>query len=219
MHIKPCSLAIALLCMPMIATSAPIDIFNTGVDDFNALLGNGIADLHYNITASPPAAGVVPLAQSSGALPGGWVNNGINYQWLSSGAASDPIGTYLYQTDFTLGSGAIINEAFLEGRWTVDNSLGRIFLNGIEVAAAPAPSSNSEFLDLDNPFNITSGFVAGFNTLSFEFINTTLSGSGLLVVFDNTGDRAVSAVPELHVFGLFSLGLLGLYGRPRKIRV
>jgi hypothetical protein len=75
-----------------------------------------------------------------------------------------PGGLYDYQTTFSL-AGYSPGTASITGGWSSDNDGVRILLNGVDTGNPP--TSFTQFNAGFAPFNITTGFVPGLNTLDF----------------------------------------------------
>jgi protein with PEP-CTERM/exosortase system signal len=148
----------------VVARADMISIFNTGVDNSNALLALGSTDPHYLLLSSPLGAGT-PFAGTN--IPATYIANGPNSQWISptsNAGASEPAGVYTYTTTFSLPANFI--SASLSGQWATDNE-GALSLNGgLPIATTPMMGFTAF-----SPFTITSGFVAGLNTLTFAVTN------------------------------------------------
>jgi hypothetical protein len=148
----------------VVARADTISIFNTGVDNSNALLSLGSIDLHYLLLSSPLGVGT-PFVGTN--IPGTYIANGPNSQWISptnNASDSDPVGLYTYTTTFSLPAG--FTSASLSGQWATDNEAA-LSLNGGPTIATTGAADFGAF----SPFTITSGFVAGLNTLTFAVTN------------------------------------------------
>lgn len=145
----------------------PLRLFNTGVDNNNVPLNNGVPDGHYTATTTTGTA-VVPVAIPTA---GGWVNS-TAAKWIGKPGAP---GGLRYSIQFDL-SGCDLSSVFINGKFAASAS-GQLFLNGgtTPIATSSGPSAFTNF-------TITSGFQFGPNTLTF----VTVGGpqlSGLLVEF------------------------------------
>jgi len=161
----------------------PISVFNTGVSNTGALLSAGSADPHYQLVANPDGGGTTSFVTSTIPSPP-WVSNGPKSQWIAPDPNQDhgnfPGGTYNYKMTFDL-TGLDPNTAQLTGQWATDNS-GEIFLNGVSTGFTTPDIGFESF----SPFTITSGFVAGLNTLEFKVFNDAGSSTGLRVEIGGT---------------------------------
>ena len=141
------------------SVSSPITIFNTGVDDSNALLAVGFTDPHYLLNGASTFVGANPV--------GTWIPNGPDSQWITpttDASQALPVGTYTYTMVFTLP--AAFTSATLSGVWAADD-VATMSLNG-----GPTVSTTVHgFVDFTQ-FSITRGFVPGINTITFSVTNT-----------------------------------------------
>ncbi|NEP88934.1 MAG: PEP-CTERM sorting domain-containing protein [Okeania sp. SIO2C2] len=153
------SAGIALLAVPSNAQSIPIpNLFPTGVDSSGTILGDGVADPHYNIIVGTVSSGTV-VNQAN--IPPVWFPNNSNSRWIWETATGQPIKvTRTFRTYFDL-TGLDPNTASISGEWAVDDQGLDILINGISTG-----QTSSGFTNLDT-FIINSGFVSGVNTLDF----------------------------------------------------
>jgi hypothetical protein len=161
-------------------------VFNTGVDDTGALLPTSSTDLHYILAQSvdpifPGPDAIVVNDQLFPIVSGPWVASGPKSKWIGpqadeSGAnpASQP-GDYTYQTfpDFT---GYDVSQLKIIGRWSVDNSGLDILVNGASTGITSPGFSTF------TPFTLSSGLVAGPNTIDFKINNGSPAGPTALRV-------------------------------------
>lgn len=182
------------------ALAAPIPgLFDTGVDGSGALLLAGQVDPHYALIASadPSYPGPAAVVANPIASPY-WVGNSAQSQWIApampqgfpSGGTPHPAGTYTYRLSFDL-AGLDPATVHVSGACAMDN-YGRIALNGVLVE----PPING-YAPLTS-FTLSSGFVAGVNTLDFIVTNLAAGGSNPTGVrvegLGGSGDALVSAV-------------------------
>ena len=204
---------LSLLAAPM-AFADTINVSSTGAGATTP----GGADPNYTVTTpggTTTQAIVIAPNSAWGAQPsfnpGG--NNWINAS--GSGTSTDPAGTYLYTTTFSL-SGDLPNTAEIIGSFASDNG-SFIELNGVPTGFVDPygpPYSFNQFVS----FDITGGFVDGTNTLTFVVMNgngtTDLAGpTGLIVNIDSA---TASPVPEPASIALLGSGLLSVAGMARR---
>jgi len=148
--------------------------WNTGVDFNAAPLAPGASDQHWEIVAAPgvgaPQAPVVVAEQH----PGGAYFPSTDSMWIwqdvaGSGAPGSP---YTFRLTFDL-LGLDYRTVTISGAWGVDND-GTISLNGqAPVGTGTFSLTNADHANYNvaHPFSITSGFLAGVNTLDVEVTN------------------------------------------------
>lgn len=154
-------------------------LFNTGVLSDGTTAASGSVDLHYTLISSqdpnhpgPDAIVADPIAQ------GYWLANSATSRWIApsqnqgypSGAESHPGGTYVYRISFDL-TGLDPATAVVNGSWAADNSGTDILLNGVSTGKTTGGYSTLV------AFSLTSGFVAGINTLDFLVYELPSSGA------------------------------------------
>jgi hypothetical protein len=210
--------ALALLALAGAANAAPVPItglYNTGVDASLNVLPTGSVDPHYTLSPNPdpgnsPNALVLPLSN-------GWAPNDSTSAWIGPASSLVPNcypcsvqSLFGYRLSFSL-AGLDPATASILGSWAADDSGATIFLNGINTGifyGAPAYGALASFA-------ITSGFVAGLNTLSFVVSNSGEGPTGLLVR-GLAGTADVLPVPIPAALWLLGSGLLGLIGIGRR---
>jgi hypothetical protein len=147
-------------------------VYSTGVDATGAVLADGAVDPHYKlvVNATDPNSQDA-LVHDSTIFPivtGPWVANTDRSKWIAplvnSGSASG--GDYAYRTTFDL-TGYDPATAVLLGAWATDNLGTDIKLNGVSTGLL----NSAQFGSL-TPFTLTTGFVAGVNTLEFHLNNS-----------------------------------------------
>ncbi len=161
-------------------------VFGTGVDASGQLLADGATDPHYILAASDdlsyPGPDAIVVNEAWPIAPAGpWVANGPDSRWIApqpdqSGAVGNAQGNYTFQTTFNL-TGHDHTKVSLVGSWSVDNLGLDILVNGVSTGIT-SPGFTGY-----TPINITSGLVAGVNTLDFLMNNagTAPSPMGLRV--------------------------------------
>jgi PEP-CTERM motif len=218
---------LTIVCVATVpARSAPIPgLFNTGVISQSPIVLNaeGNIDLHYLLVSAPPDPGFSGPASyvatvgrpCPNSLPC-WIANGPDSEWISSRpdtwtSGNGVAGNYDYQLAFDL-TGFDPSTAFITGQWATDNEAGPIRLNGGSTGSTTGPTDFSFFTS----FTISSGFVAGVNTLDFPVVNDVVSfpvnPTGLRVEFLSSSATPVRAtsVPEPTTLMLLTLALAGL---------
>ncbi len=209
---KMFAITAALLAAASVAHAAPITtLFNTGVDATGTPLANGTLDTHYSLVAGP-ILGAPRAADSTNGFPiPPWIGDDSISAWVGPVGDSQldgPVATYDYQTTFSL-TGFSAASASITGQWAADDAGLDILINGVSTGQV----TTSAFTAF-TAFTITSGFVAGLNTIDF-IVSNTGGPTGLRV--EQTGTADVSVVPEPAALALFGVGaaMLGLARRRR----
>ncbi len=150
-------------CQTPPCTITPVLRLYSGADS-SGLLPNGSTDPQF-LTGAPLFA--TPNPYVSVFNPGAWVPNSAASKWVGpyANAGSGWLnGVYVYTNRFFLCS---TNQASVTGRWTADNT-GVLRLNGVTKSQLPV---NGYAFASWTPVNITSGFVPGWNELTFVVTN------------------------------------------------
>jgi hypothetical protein len=154
-----------------VIASLQTNIWNTGMggSSGNIPLAPGTPDPNYNLVSMPPGSCPGPAQViNPTSLPGVWVPNGPNSQWIGGGpgAACQP-GVYQYRLCFYL---SCTDGAAVRGQWTGDD-FGEILLNG-QPTGYTLPSTQYPWSFTGwNPIEITNGFVCGYNCMDFYVTN------------------------------------------------
>ena len=167
-----------------VGSTIPLQVvYNTGVDDSGVSLPGGSIDPHWTLieSADPTFAGPDAIVTTNIANDY-WVAQSETSKWIAPSADQsypttpnpcDATGTYVYRTTFTLTSEQVATFA-LGGQWGADNYGIDILLNDVSTG-----TTNVGYTPL-TAFTITTGFVAGLNTLDFE-VNDIGCPTGLRV--------------------------------------
>jgi hypothetical protein len=188
-------------------------LFSTGVDASGTPLPGGSVDPHYTVSPGPSA---VVIGSPSSV---GWVANTANSTWISNAANTyGGPGPFTYTTTFDL-TGLDPSTAAISG-WMSADDQAVIYLNGVAVFnGALDPSAPWSFLE---PLNISSGFVAGLNTLEIAIPNYLEYGNdgptGLQLDIQGTANVTSHnpSVPEPATLALFGIALAGFAASRRK---
>lgn len=175
--------AVLTLSIAVAAIAAPIPgLFNTGVDGDGALLADsGVVDPHYTIIQSPDVGlpGPDAVTLNSGFPVPPWLAEGPDSRWIAPSAASGNgnEGQWTYRISFDL-TGFDEASAEITGDWAVDNGGTAILINGSDTG-----NVNTGGFGAFTAFSVTSGFIAGVNTLDFVVSNapTGANPTGLRV--------------------------------------
>jgi hypothetical protein len=194
-------------------SAAPLTTHNTGVNASDVVQSIGSSTSFWTLASEPAGAtealGSNPFRYFNGAY---FVDNSLS-GWVSPGntgnASVSGIYTYQFLLDLTGFNPATANVA---GVFGTDNG-GAMLLNGVSVAttafnAFGAPTN----------FSMTSGFIAGINTISIQTNNDPNAGgnpTAFRVQFSTATADLVgpSSVPEPSTLFLFMGGLaaMGLF--------
>jgi hypothetical protein len=188
----------AIVCVVGGQAMAVPSLWDTGVDGVGNPLTNGATDTHYtlNVMSSPIAVAPHPA----------WIP-AVGNMWISSGPANSNAapGLYSFAQSFTLLPEDLENKIVtITGDWSTDDD-GEIFLNGNSTGITR--SGTTPYASLES-FVISSGFVAGVNTLEFQVVNGPFYGDwnpvGLLVSDLLLTSSSVPAPGALLLVGLGS---------------
>ncbi|WP_439625042.1 RHS repeat-associated core domain-containing protein [Gemmata sp.] len=172
-------------------------------------------DPHWTVVSAPTSTLVGPAkVVPAGAYPFPlWVANDDNSRWVAplatSADGSGPVGTYAFQTTFSL-AGYDPATAALTGRWSADNQGVEAYLNGVPLGltvTGPDPGTGVEAYRGYADFAVAAGtggavFLPGTNTLTFVLRNDPVaSGSAAHTpVGLRVDDLHLTAAPAAVVF-------------------
>lgn len=181
------------------AHAAPItSLYSTGLKADGTVQVAAGADAHYTVVSTGNAAEV------RSPLPGSYFPNDSDSQWIWARADGTPVNTTLtFRTTFDL-TGFDAATAVINGLWGTDNTGLDILLNGVSTGISLPGSSISNFQVL-HAFTISSGFIAGVNTLDF-----VIQDVGSVGAFRADLSGTAAAVPEPATLAIVGLGLLGV---------
>jgi subtilase family serine protease len=183
---------------------APVTtLFSTGAQTktisgtTGSLTATGSADTHYQLISSPYSSTPQPaFVTYTGTYPftgkfGVWTANDSQSEWISAyadqnslgGAPNSAIGTYVYQTSFSL-NGFDPATAQVSGKLYSDNNLASVYLNGVKSNISAGGFGGSDFV-------LNSGFQAGINTLTFYVDNVPGAAANPSGFRANIGGTAV----------------------------
>ena len=175
--VSPASPTIVTTASPDVTlTPSNFAVFSTGVDANGNPLPGGSNDPHWTVadltTLSSPAAAAV--VGSPAAI--GWIGNTSSSNWVSVNGAGRPNSKDLfeYQTTFNVTDPSNVQ---LTLNVADDDKVTAILLNGLNTGLSTGGVTWTRF----TPFTLSSGFVAGANTLDFLVENSGAGASGLQV--------------------------------------
>ncbi len=148
-------------------------IFNTGLDNYSNILGDGETDPHYLIVSSADMDYPGPQAKvvlSEGFPMDCWIQNSNRSKWIAprtDAGEFNEVGMYVYRMSFDL-SAFKPKTAVITGIWSTDNNGVDILINGKSTGYF-TPSNAFRFGMFG--FAIRDGFVDGINTIDFAVYN------------------------------------------------
>jgi hypothetical protein len=187
--------ALAVLASAPAQAAAISGLFNTGTDAAGVALagGAGVTDSHYLLAASDVAGYAGHQAVTFNCC---YLADDANSRWISMDSGGGPTSHTVYRTTFGL-TGAQAATARITGGFATDDH-AEIFLNGVYTGF------HADVFTALTSFDLTSGFLAGVNTLDFQVFNS--GGPGGLRVDDFAGTSGAVGVPEPSVWALMLLG-------------
>jgi len=205
LHTTLAALALVAFAVPAANAATITTLYNTGVDALGNPLAEDAVDSHYTVTGGTqgPQAYATTSANGWPVAPfGPWLGDNTSSTWLTPTLDSnaDFGAVYTFTTTFDL-TGLDPLTAVINGMWAGDDGFGLsdIILNGV-----PTGQLSGGFTSW-TPFSLTSGFVPGINTLSFQVENSGGGPTGVRV------EMRGSAVPDGGTtVALFGLGLMGV---------
>lgn len=180
--LRPLSAVLLCLLGGMAQAAGPS---STGLAADGTPLSPGAVDAHYTVTGGDLTDAPTYVAQNPAGYPGYWPKNDDLSGWItpaltSNGdAAGQPDFIFTYTTRFDL-TGYDASTARVDGQLAVDDSLRAVLLNGQDIGFTANGYSSFK------SFAITSGFLAGVNTLSFVTRNDNGGPTGLRVELAST---------------------------------
>ena len=163
-------------------------LFNTGVDASGAKLPDGTADPHYTVTNTDTNTTISATTLTVDPSTLGWAGDASASRWISPTSSGVPASDHFtYTTTFSL-AGFDPSTAMIHVSALFADDGTTMFLNGLQVGGNA--ESNTPWV---NPvsFDVTTGFIAGTNTLTFVTPDTDGGPGGLQVEMVGT-----ASVPE-----------------------
>ncbi len=146
-----------------------LPLYNTGQDS-NGVLPDGTVGVPNWSLISVPAGSTTDLRvrRQSGGFPiPPYVGDNSTSAWIganNNSALESPEGIYVFRTGFDLSLKSLTTAKII-GQFSVDDNLFDILINGLSTGI-----TGSGF-DRFFPFQITTGFIVGRNTLDFRVYN------------------------------------------------
>ena len=183
--------------------------FGTGVDANHQAIAEGLTDPHYilSVSADPayPGPNAVVVSNAWPVAPAGpWLANGPRSSWIApqpdqnqiaNPASANVAGDYTYQTAFDLTGQDVSKVKVLLGI-AADNTVTDVLLNGVSLGITAAG------FDSFKNFTISTGLLAGANTLDFILHNDNTDPTGLRVDLKGYLSLLQAAAPARLQIGL-----------------
>lgn len=174
-------------------------VFSTGVDANGVVLDDGMVDPHYTLTTNATDSAVSDaVVHDSTIFPivtGPWLANTAVSKWIGPKLNTvDALGgDYAYRVFFDL-TGFDPATAVVLGGWATDNGGTDIRLNGVSSGLV-----NTAQFGVLTPFELSSGFVAGKNTIEFLVNNAAAGYTALRVEGLRVGAIRVASAPSVTI--------------------
>jgi len=212
------ALALCVVTSHAYAVPGVTGLYNTGVDNFGNALPVSTADPHWSLLYFATPSGLPAVSMTPHFAWVDPVSVTPDARWIGpvSSPSTDPQfpnNVFTYSLSFNIDPSVNLTTLGLVGNWASDNQSG-IWLNGLYTGnfnlAGTFEGGDGSYANL-KPFNLTSGFQHGPNSLQFILFNDSIAGgapgylnpTGLLV-----SDLASVPEPGSIVFwGLF--GVIG----------
>lgn len=228
------SFSLFALAWATMGSATSLGLMSTGVDSSGNPLAYGALDSHWMVSPGRNIPGPVnaTVLSPSNHFPE-WLPNTNRSQWVST---ADTIntgapGNYVYSQSFDL-TGFDPTTVFIAGRWTADDDLINIRVNGISVGIdgsghgpIDSPSIQSPWkvwhpFFIDTTYNATL-FNATGNTISFVTHNDDNLWEGVNIQIESCDAEPgvpggpIPTLPEPGTLAIIALGTLGLLKRRR----
>ena len=181
------------ITLPLADPQSVPSAFSTGVGADGSVVAPGLPDPHYQLTLSaqstpppPPIAATVILNHPA------WLANDSLSSWIgpiNPGTAGAAEGNYYYRTVFSL-DGFSPASASLKLLVAADNRVNDVLLNGLSLGI-----SFAGFSTWSSAYNISTGLLAGTNTLDFYTANDCcgVNPAGFRATLNVTARKAFQA--------------------------
>ena len=201
------SAMLVLVCVGS-AFADTVTVYGTGRNTSGVLLPGGAIDQNYILTADP----LHPSESVSAYVVSALAGSGSIAQIDSLSPDVEGTGFYTYTTTFSL-AGLDPSTAILTGTWGFDDGSGGFFLNGNLV---PGTIAGNCLCFTPQSLNITSGFVAGTNTLSFVGLQADNFFDYVRVDDMTVTANPVTSTPEPGTLWMLGTGVVGVAGAVRR---